>query len=114
MKRVLFAALTAAIILLSACSAGGGVAGRWRTRFYSEEAEGTVELIYDFRDNGILYVCTDGENGFALPFGTYETSGEELVIRAGSGAERYAFSVTDDRLVLRQNGRETSFERIEE
>ena len=72
------AALTAAMLLFCSCAAKESLVGRWQTKFYSEEAGGSVELIYEFREDGLLYICTDGDNGFSLPFGTFETDGDEL------------------------------------
>ncbi len=114
MKSALAAALTAVMILLSSCAAKDGLIGRWRAKFHSEEAGGSVELIYEFREDGLLYICTDGDNGFSLPFGTFETDGDELVIRTDTGAEKYLYSADGGALVLRQNGRETSFEKVKE
>ena len=115
MKRAAAAVCAAILILLScSCSAEDPLVGRWRTRFSSEEAGGTVELIYDFHADGTLTVGSAGDNAFSLPFGTYEISGGELVIRSGDGAERYGFTVAGDTLTLRQNGRETSFTRAAE
>ena len=115
MKRALTAVMAAVFLLfLASCSASDGLAGSWRTKFYSEEAQGNVELIYRFRENGDLLIGTEGEGGFSLPFGTYETDGETLVIRTDSGAEKYTYEIKGSTLTLRQNGRETDFERITE
>ena len=115
MKRVCFAAAAALWILLcfASCAKADPLVGRWRTRFFSEEMDGNVTLIYEFRADGTIHILSEKED-FTVPLGTYETEGEKMVIRSGGGAEEYVFSVTNETLTLRQNGRETSFEKLKD
>ncbi len=111
MKKT-FAVLLAILFLcsfsLTSCAdEADRIVGRWETRI-EDESLGSVDMVYHFTENGNIFLeQKEGDTTpFSIPFGTWSLKGEYMTIVSNGEENRFTFSVSEDALILKQEGEE--------
>ena len=118
MKRAIVSLLIFSIIFCSlfcfaSCSKEPDIIGRWETRQYVEEFEGNVLVVFNFDENGSVYIeSANNEAPYSIPFGNYEVRDGKLFMESEGELNSFSIDLSEDKLILtEENGNKIEMQR---